>query len=505
MICNLNALFVWLYAISGAISIVKAQTQQVFQVDSKPVAPLSTKERIAIIGAGAGGASAAYYLQRYSDNAYDITVFEKNKYIGGRSTTVNVHDDPSWPVELGASIFVKENLNLMAAAKDLGLTVRSSELGRVKKQDDISVEDSFGIWDGKSFVFSASSESSWKSIAKMLYQYGTAPIKARRLAKQTLGSFLKYYEESNFPFQNLTEISNRYGLVNLTDETAYNYFTEKGISELFVDQIVQAATRVNYAQNVKKVQALEAVVCLAADEGLNVEGGNWRIFDAMLQKSSATVRLQTTVTEILRSSSDAGKWELRVNDAEDAEVFDQIIIASPYHQTGIGGSLFNIPEVPYMTLYVTLFTSTKRLSPTYFGLPNSATVPTMLLTTLPADEEKGSHMPPIFNSISIIRYIPETKEYVYKIFSPSKITPSFLQLIFLPGAEFGWVYEKTWKPYPKLDPVAKFTDWKLDEDGIWYLNGIEQFISTMETASLAGANVAAMIVGSNNNTVISVP
>ena len=31
-----------------------------------------------------------------------ITIFEKNGYIGGRSTTVNVFDDPRYPVELGA-------------------------------------------------------------------------------------------------------------------------------------------------------------------------------------------------------------------------------------------------------------------------------------------------------------------------------------------------------------------------------------------------------------------
>ena len=71
-----------------------------------------------IVGAGAGGASTAYHLSKFaaaSGFAVNITVFERNDYIGGRSTTVDVYDDPMNPVELGASIFVKANHILESA------------------------------------------------------------------------------------------------------------------------------------------------------------------------------------------------------------------------------------------------------------------------------------------------------------------------------------------------------------------------------------------------------
>ncbi|KAK9328624.1 Prenylcysteine lyase-domain-containing protein [Lipomyces starkeyi] len=480
--------------------------QQVFgAVSSGPINQETAKEKIAIIGAGAGGSSSAYYLQRYSNYSYDITVFERNCYIGGRSTTINVHDDPRWPVEVGASVFVKVNCNLAAAAREFGLKVQSYNSGKVRRKDGLAIEDSFGIWDGRKLVFTASSESSWQRTIKLLYQYGTAPIRARLLSKKTSASFLAFYSQDYFPFVNLTEISRSRDLTNITSATTFDYCTGHGLSARYVNDIVQAATIVNYAQYVKRIHALGGFVCLAVDEALEIEGGNWQIFEKMLQKSGATVRLGTAVSEIDTSTKRSGKWKINIADSDKVEEFDQVIIAAPYYQTGIGGVPLRIKDAPYMTLYVTLVTSTKRLSSTYFGLKPGVPVPTMILTTLPDDDQAGSNMRPWFNSISVIRYIPDREEYVYKIFSASRITPEFLRLIFDKGAEFSWMYEKIWNAYPRLDPISNFSDWKVDNGGIWYLNGIEQFISTMETSSLAGANVAALIVGANNKTVVSVP
>merc|ERR1711939_744854 len=51
--------------------------------------------RVAIIGGGAGGTSAAYFLKHLADYgdgasslACDVDLFEANDYLGGRSTTI---------------------------------------------------------------------------------------------------------------------------------------------------------------------------------------------------------------------------------------------------------------------------------------------------------------------------------------------------------------------------------------------------------------------------------
>jgi NAD(P)-binding Rossmann-like domain len=104
---------------------------------------------VLIIGAGAGGASTAYYLGKIAGNAgkeVDITIYERSNYVGGRSTTVNVLDDKRYPVELGyprtcksdlgASIFVRENPILYNATLDFGLELESMRVVPVAEDED---------------------------------------------------------------------------------------------------------------------------------------------------------------------------------------------------------------------------------------------------------------------------------------------------------------------------------------------------------------------------------
>ena len=76
-----------------------------------------------------------------------------------------------------------------------------------------------------------------------------------------------------------------------------------------------------------------------------------------------------------------------------------------------------------------------------------------------------------------------------------------------------WKYEKIWQSYPVEKPRVTFEDIRIDipasdsdsESGaerrggkgsrhLYYTSGIEGFISTMETSSLMGANVARLLV-----------
>ena len=62
-----------------------------------------------------------------------------------------------------------------------------------------------------------------------------------------------------------------------------------------------------------------------------------------------------------------------------------------------------------------------------------------------------------------------------------------------PKDDISWLYEKVWNSYPYLHPRVTFDDPQLDWN-LWYTSGIESFISTMETSSLMGMNVARLIV-----------
>jgi hypothetical protein len=62
-------------------------------------------KRIAIIGGGASGLTSAFLLQ----NDYQITLFEKNNYLGGNALTHYNDDAKKFPNEMGASAFTERS------------------------------------------------------------------------------------------------------------------------------------------------------------------------------------------------------------------------------------------------------------------------------------------------------------------------------------------------------------------------------------------------------------
>ena len=63
--------------------------------------------KIAIIGSGISGISAAFNL---STN-FEISIFEKNNYVGGHSNTIQAIDDENNPIHIdsGFIVFNKKN------------------------------------------------------------------------------------------------------------------------------------------------------------------------------------------------------------------------------------------------------------------------------------------------------------------------------------------------------------------------------------------------------------
>lgn len=477
--------------------IVTLPDAEIYQCD-----PDEPVKRVAIIGAGSGGASAAYYLNRFKHpcSRVNITVYERSSYVGGRSTTVDVYGDPAEPVELGASIFVEVNENLVSAAKEFGLATQ----GFKPKIEELP--NTLGVYDGQDWVFMGS-ESGWWTTAKILWKYGLAPIRTQQLMKKTVGAFLQMYDEPHFPFKDLSQTAYDLGLTEATAATGEQFLQANGIEGPFGMDIIQASTRVNYAQNLDKIHGLESMVCMATDGAMSIQGGNWQIFDGMLKASGARVLLNTSVSNVYRQSD--GTYAVNSLSSSyatgiDLAIYDTVVLAAPLQFAKLSLAPVPVnppPEIRYVNLHVTLFTSPRRLNPQTFGLRSG--VPTTILTTTP----KSNVNPPPFYSISTLRTLtnPTThqREYLYKIFSPSPVPASWLHSILTPlphppnahgNKEISWIYEKVWQSYPYLPPRITFEDVQLDEEGkVWYTSGIESFISTMETSSLMGMNVARLV------------
>ncbi|KAK4948219.1 hypothetical protein LTR66_014131 [Elasticomyces elasticus] len=434
---------------------------------------------IAIIGAGAAGSSTAYYLSKFANESpsslkLNITVFEQNGYIGGRTTTVNALDDPRYPVELGASIFVKLNQILYNATRDFGLPTAD------KICEPTGAKYDLGIWDGEEFVFTTASDddsvggwkgrwNGWLDIAKLLWKYGLAPVRFQRLQKSVIGRFLTMYEEPIFPFD-LTQGAEKADLLGVTGQTGGELLDGASISEQFQREIVQASTRVNYAQNLNQIHGLETLVSMSAEGAMAVQGGNWQIFQHMLERWGATVKLNTTVVDVTVLGT--GRVDVYAVSTDEQETttpatFDTVIIAAPSFNNKVGiepkTTVASYNTTEYVPLHVTLFTSPYRPSLAYFTSGRSQSdsdVPDSVLTTLPdflapGDLERGEEsvgstgfwslstlrtLSPSTDGFDVPIYLKEGhipagnlalkgKQYLYKIFSPAPLDAADLVTI----------------------------------------------------------------------------
>lgn len=435
--------------------------------------PWSIPASVAVVGAGAGGSSLAYHLNKFSPDV-NITVYEQSNYIGGRSRTVEVLGET---IEIGASIFVDINRNLRTAVHDFSLEF-ATDHGLSPR------ESSLGIWNTKEFVFQESGGTGVWGLAKMFWKYGLSPYRAKKHVESIIDKFLAIYEQ--VPFPSLQHTATELGLMSYINITGWQSYGQDGVSERFRRDVVNAATRVNYAQELVRMNGLLSAVSFVTADSRAVKGGNWQIFSHMLNASRANVHLNYEIHSIEREGSD---W--KVCGPVTCDVYGNVVIAHPLSLSNIKiRPSLTIRPVKYVHLYVTIIATRAQLSSAYFKTKN---VPGSILTT-----STGSGDLPDFQSLSVVGKVQSTDILIYKVFSESIVTNAWLEEVF----EFanGWeqdishIYRHVWDAYPVSSRDLEFDDFELGTDsGLWYLNGMERFISTMETSTIAGKNVAGLI------------
>ncbi|GAA5932145.1 hypothetical protein JCM3775_004250 [Rhodotorula graminis] len=482
--------------------------------------------RIAVIGAGAGGSSAAYFLSHFAQLKdlgleTDVTVYESSDHVGGRSNVLwPWNDDPlvdprplgatqndteyEPPVEMGASIFVSANSNLQKAVREFGLELDAygGENGRT------------AVWDGERWVYEEKGAFGWGwwSKVKAVWRYGRSPFKARSLVKSTVDNFLRLYSAdfvSQGAFASLANFSTATHLAGPASHYADEYLTHSGVGELFTDELISAATQVNYGSPITQIHGVGALVSLAATGAMSVHGGNRRIFEEFVGRSGARLRLGETarVQSILKLDATKGKraqWVVKTTSGVGGGTYDAVILAAPFHQSGIqvvnsvAASL--IPKQAYIKLFVTfIITNASTPQPSYFDLPPDTHMPNEIFGTFTTP----SRHKPTFSSLNYLKPLPaalgarfgEGTFHVVKMFSSRSLEPEMLDALYGRG-NVAKVVDKTWLAYPELRPVKSQGDFApvRPDEGLYYVNGFERLISTMETETVSSFNVVSLLL-----------
>lgn len=450
-------------------------------------------KKIAVVGAGIGGTATAYYLRQEFGPVVKIDVFESGA-VGGRLETVKMGD---YEYEVGGSIIHPLNLHMKHFVDKLGIS---------PKKD---VPSKMAIFNGKELTFE---ESDWFIInfLRFLWRYGFNFLRMQMWVESVLDKFMRIYQyqQYGYSFSSVERLLHAMGgdsFLTLMNQTLEETMISEGFSQVFINDIVEPITRVNYGQSVRINGFVGAVSLAGAESGLwAVDGGNKRVCSGLLYSSKSELipaKVTSIAVKVRPSKSGAAASFYEVNyvgkDGAAHSLYDIVIIATPLHQ---GKSDITFPgfSPPIPSHYPGRFHQTVAtlvhglLNVSFLGTTEAASDFTVsdVLTTA----SEGS----IINSISSLDpvhippgYKPTSASHkkVWKVFSPEPLTQEQLRSMFL---SWDSVSETRWLAYPAYSPPHRKTPPFILHKRLYYLNAVEWAASAMEMSAISARNLALL-------------
>jgi predicted NAD/FAD-binding protein len=245
--------------------------------------------KIAVIGSGISGLSAAYLL----DGQHDITVYEKNSYLGGHSRTINI-DLLGGPfaVDTGFIVFNYRNYpHLAGLFQKLDVPVMPSDMSFAASIDGGWLE--YGTQTVASLFCQPANSlrpAYWKMIANILRFNRHAVRYVERHPDATLGRclddlglgewFRDYYllaiggaiwstsikDMLEFPAITFVRFFENHGLLSINDQP--QWYTVKGGSREYVRRLTaEFASKIRLSAPVKRVERRDDAVLVHEQNG----------------------------------------------------------------------------------------------------------------------------------------------------------------------------------------------------------------------------------------------
>lgn len=270
--------------------------------------------KIAVVGGGVSGITAAYLLQR----KHAVTLYEKNSYIGGHTHTVVIEEGPDRGTPIDTGFIVMNNRNYPLFSRLL------SELGVSTSETDMSFSyycKTTGLQYGSSGLNSLFAQrknlfhpSFWKLLWEILrfFRKTRRALKTHRIQNITLGEFIqqegfsaRFAEQyvipmaaaiwsepdgvmTEFPMETFARFFDNHGLLSVKNHpqwyyvsggshTYVNAFLKGFTGTIFTEKAVQSIRRnensvqLNFQDGTHET-ADRVVIAAHADEALSMLG-----------------------------------------------------------------------------------------------------------------------------------------------------------------------------------------------------------------------------------------
>jgi acyl-CoA synthetase (AMP-forming)/AMP-acid ligase II/acyl carrier protein len=247
--------------------------------------PTPSRSRVAIVGGGVAGLTAAHELARLGYR--DVTIFESEPAVGGKVTSVVVD---GIPCELGGTFFSEASRLLLDLARELDLSFSPAfGTSQLAREQGLAEPDAPTVTDR------------WLD---RVFEAAGGPVADEWIAgfghrdpslAQPMASWLRAHQADRIPF----DISMLW--------TAYGYG--------YIDDEVPAHLLVEYKRHARH----------RSRTPVRIDGGNqrlWQTLAARLEERGMRVRTATPVTRV--TPTDEGAW---VEAAGARERFDEVIFA----------------------------------------------------------------------------------------------------------------------------------------------------------------------------------
>ena len=413
---------------------------------------------LAVIGAGIGGCSAAYFARKYLPDS-KVTVYEMKNRVGGRAFTFNLEGMKN---ELGASFFNSSTKIICGLVDEMGL--------KAKKLEEFM---DIAVWNGTEITFKSSQPTFYKLLS-LFTKYHLSVPKLLLLLRNANGKIKKLYKLQETNPAEFWKLFESAGLDQYYKMPFDKILVEIGVDKKFIDELITPITRIIYSQNagLGGFAGLSSLLGVYSDAVYSLKDGNDVLPRKLLEASDSKVKLETKVKSIEKTPNGS----FRVIVGEDSSVFDAVIVATPLEVAdiafdGLENKKWQLRE--YQKIFIRLMKGT--VNSRYFNLDSSAKLPSIILTTRETD--------PI-TRFSISGSTKDNESWV-AVTSTEPISNDLLGDLFKNGAT---VLDHTWTAaYPIFKPTQKIPNTSLDSK-LLYPNAIESTASSLETSAFAALN-----------------